>query len=164
MKMHDDEGELVSDVNISLILLEKILDVIPNCIVSINRNGNIIYMNNQYGSLLGIKKSDIYGHFVRDTISPDSQLPNVARGAPPTHNQTLMVHGHRLIVNQVPIRYGDEIVGAVGIALFTEAQQILSLAKSLFSINLDSESMSPPHLTPPYWSHELIGKRQPKPY
>src|SRR3546814_7235413 len=119
-------------------------------------------MNNQNCARLGIKKSDITGHFVRETIPPDSQLPKGARGDPPTHNQTLMVHGHRLIVNQVPIRYGDEIVGAVGIALFTEAKQILSLAKSLFSINLGSDSMSPPHWTPHYSSDDIIGTRDRK--
>src|SRR3546814_12589846 len=68
-----------------------------------------------------------------------------------------MVHVQRLIVNQVPIRYGDEIVGAVGIALFTEAKQILSLAKSLFSINLGSDSMSPHHWTPHYSRDDIIG-------
>ncbi|CAM5199753.1 Anaerobic nitric oxide reductase transcription regulator NorR [Castellaniella defragrans] len=161
MRVQDDEDEPGSAVNMNLILLEKILDVIPHCLIAINKRGQVTYINKQYCSLLGLKKSDIYGRSVKEVISPDSQLPHVARGAPPTHNKTLKVHGHQMVVNQVPIRYGDEIIGAVGIALFTEAEQILSLARSLFSINLGSSNMPSHHWMARYTSSDIIGASSP---
>jgi PAS domain S-box-containing protein len=161
MGTQEDEEETGSVVNMNLILLEKILDVIPHCLIAINKKGRVTYINKQYCSLLGLKKSDVYGRSVKEVISPDSQLPHVARGAPPTHNKTLKVHGHQMIVNQVPIRYGDEIIGAVGIALFTEAEQILSLAKSLFSINLGSSNMPSHHWMARYTSGDIIGASPP---
>ena len=121
-------------------LLENILDVIPNCLIAVDRNGQIVYINNQYCELLGLEKSHVLGRHVTSVVSPETQLHLVARGAPPTHNHSLVVRGHKLIVNQVPIRDGDDVVGAVGIALFTEAEQILALARRLFSIDIRAQA------------------------
>lgn len=150
-----------ADTNSIIILLEEILDVIPNCLIAINKSGRVTYINNQYCVLLGMEKSAILGRPVTSVISPDTQLPLVARGAPPTQNQTLMVHGHRLVVNQVPIRYGDDVVGAVGIALFTEAEQIISLARRLFTIDISNGAPQPYHWTARYTSSDIVGSSKP---
>lgn len=122
-----------------VLLLEDILDVIPNCLIAIDKSGKIVYINNIYCELLGLQKKDIIGRHVTSVISPETQLHLVARGAPPTRNQTLEVRGHKMLVNQVPIRNGDDVVGAVGIALFTEADQILGVARRLFSIDIRNQ-------------------------
>jgi transcriptional regulator with PAS, ATPase and Fis domain len=155
------EPESPVSTNSMIILLEKILDVIPNCLIAINKNGRVTYINDQYCALLAMDRSAILGMPVTAVISPDTQLPNVARGAPPTRNQTLMVRGHRLVVNQVPIRYGDEVVGAVGIALFTEAEQIISLARRLFSIDISGGAPQPYHWMARYTSSDIIGSSEP---
>ncbi|MER1968000.1 sigma 54-interacting transcriptional regulator [Castellaniella sp. GW247-6E4] len=155
------EPEAPVGTNGMIVLLEKILDVIPNCLIAINKSGRVTYINNQYCALLGMEKSAILGAPVTSVISPDTPLPHVARGAPPTHNQTLMVRGHRLLVNQVPIRYGDEVVGAVGIALFTEAEQIIALARRLFSIDISGSAPQPYHWMARYTGGDIVGASKP---
>ena len=140
-------------------LLEHILDVIPNCLIAVDKSGQIVYINNPYCELLGLEKRHIIGRHVTSVVSPETQLHLVARGAPPTRNQSLEVHGHKLIVNQVPIRNGDDVVGAVGIALFTEAEQILALARRLFSIDIRHQPRTRTWLSRYNVSH-IIGTSQ----
>lgn len=140
MSRQDPEVGLPSKANELVLLLEDILDVIPNCLIAIDKAGQVVHINNPYCELLGLSKENIIGRHVTSVVSPETQLHLVARGAPPTRNQTLVVRGHKMLVNQVPIRNGDDVVGAVGIALFTEAEQILGIARRLFSIDIRNQA------------------------
>lgn len=140
MPLQDREMGLPSKATDLVLLLEDILDVLPNCLIAIDKAGQIVHINNPYCELLGLQKKEIIGRHVTSVVSPETQLHLVARGAPPTRNQTLVVRGHKMLVNQVPIRNGDDVVGAVGIALFTEAEQLLAVARRLFSIDIRNQA------------------------
>lgn len=133
-------GGLPDRANDVVLLLEDILDIIPNCLIAVDKSGRVVYINNPYCELLGLQKNEIIGRHVTSVISPETQLHLVARGAPPTWNQTLIVRGHKMLVNQVPIRNGDDVVGAIGIALFTDVDQIVEVARRLFSIDIRNHS------------------------
>lgn len=108
-----------------------ILDHVSDCLVVVDTGGSILFINQPYCSLLGGVATDFIGRHVTDAISKESRLHKIANGDIANFLGRLTVHGQSLIIKQVPIKSEGELVGAVGMALFNDQDQLLRLSKKV---------------------------------
>lgn len=119
-------------VNNDASFLRLILDNVSDCLVVVDTEGEIVWINRPYCDLLGGSPADFLGRHINEAVSPHSQLYRVARGEKPLLGEVLKVRGQEIITRQVPIWLDGEIIGAVGMALFGSSQQAASALKLLF--------------------------------
>jgi transcriptional regulator with PAS, ATPase and Fis domain len=110
--------------------LRRVLDHVSDCLIAVDTQGRVVLVNGPYCQLLGGKEEDFIGRHITDVVSPDTRLHRVARGEGVVMGAPLEVKGHHLITRQVPVFQDGEIIGAVGLALFSNFE----LLKKAFTL------------------------------
>ena len=113
-------------------LQHLLFDQIFDAIVVVDRDGKIVLINQALCRLLGGTEKDFLGRHMLDAVSPEATLHLVAQGLlPQAVGGRIRVRGQEFVTKLIPIRVAGEIVGAAGIALFSDAQQALTCARAL---------------------------------
>ncbi|MFS8931396.1 sigma-54 interaction domain-containing protein [Cupriavidus taiwanensis] len=99
--------------------LKLVLDHVSDCLVAVDTDGMIVLINEPYCKLLGGTEADFLGRHITEVVSPHTRLHKVARGEEVVGGAPLQVRGCKLITRQVPVLHEGRIVGAVGLALFS---------------------------------------------
>ncbi|MCP3392357.1 sigma 54-interacting transcriptional regulator [Bradyrhizobium sp. CCGB12] len=100
--------------------LRLVLDHVSDCLVAVDTSGTIVLINQPYCRLLGGAADDFVGRHITDVVGPQTKLHLVARGEGSHVGYPLKVRGHQLITRQVPVLQDGQIIGAVGLALFSD--------------------------------------------
>lgn len=104
--------------------LRTVLDHVSDCLVAVDTEGRVVLINRPYCKLLGGKEEDFIGRKITDVVSHETRLHLVARGESAVVGFPLNVCGQRLITKQVPVLQDDEIIGALGLALFSDFEAL----------------------------------------
>ncbi|OJW60425.1 MAG: sigma-54-dependent Fis family transcriptional regulator [Afipia sp. 64-13] len=104
--------------------LRTVLDHVSDCLVAVDTEGRVVLINRPYCKLLGGEEEDFIGRKITDVVSHETRLHLVARGESAVVGFPLNVRGHRLITKQVPVLQDGEIVGALGLALFSDFEAL----------------------------------------
>lgn len=99
--------------------LRRVLDHVSDCLVAIDTEGRVVLINAPYCRLLGGQPEDFIGRHITEVVSPKTRLHRVARGDTSVTVMPLEVRGHQLLARQVPVYQDEQIIGAVGLALFS---------------------------------------------
>ena len=99
--------------------LRRVLDHVSDCLVAVDTNGRVVLINAPYCRLLGGPPEEFIGRHITDVVSPKTRLHHVARGDLSVTMMPLEVRGHQLLARQVPVYQDERIIGAVGLALFS---------------------------------------------
>jgi transcriptional regulator with PAS, ATPase and Fis domain len=99
--------------------LRRVLDHVSDCLVAVDTEGRVVLINAPYCRLLGGQPADFIGRHITDVVSPKTRLHRVARGDTSVTVMPLEVRGHQLLARQVPVYQDERIIGAVGLALFS---------------------------------------------
>lgn len=99
--------------------LRRVLDHVSDCLVAVDTDGRVVLINAPYCRLLGGPPEDFIGRHITDVVSPETRLHRVARGDTTVTMMPLEVRGHQLLARQVPVYQDERIIGAVGLALFS---------------------------------------------
>lgn len=110
--------------------LRLVLDHVSDCVVVVDLDGCVSYINKPYCRLLGGDPADFVGQHVTEVVSPDTHLHLVAQTGDPVVGP-LIVRGHELYTKQVPVSREGRVIGAVGLALFADRQEAAKFAKNL---------------------------------
>jgi transcriptional regulator with PAS, ATPase and Fis domain len=110
------------------VFLRRVLDHVSDCLVVVDVDGRVVLINDSYCRLLGGSSTDFVGRHITDVVSPKSRLHLIAKGAPVDAGVTLSVKGQQLFARQVPVYDGETIVGAVGLALFSNLDALKDAA------------------------------------
>ncbi|WP_341645623.1 sigma-54 interaction domain-containing protein [Thauera sp. SDU_THAU2] len=110
--------------------LRQVLDHVSECLVAVDTAGRIVFINTPYCRLLGGSAESFLGRHISDVVSPESRLHKVAQGSDVVVGAVLEVRGHKLITRQVPVFQDGRIIGAVGMALFSN----VDLLKQTFAL------------------------------
>lgn len=94
--------------------LKAILDYSHEGIVSVDRFGNIEFLNPAAEALYGVHASDVIGLPAHEALS-DTPLPTVVKNGIPELDKIRHVKISRIISHTVPIVFRDEVHGAVEI-------------------------------------------------
>ncbi|WNV11721.1 sigma-54 interaction domain-containing protein [Tardiphaga sp. 709] len=100
--------------------LRLVLDHVSDCLVAVDTSGTVVLINQPYCRLLGGAAEDFVGRHITDVVGPQTKLHLVARGEGSHVGYPLKVRGHQLITRQVPVLQDGRIIGAVGLALFSD--------------------------------------------
>lgn len=100
--------------------LRLVLDHVSDCLVAVDTEGTIVLINDPYCRLLGGEADEFLGRHITDVVGPQTKLHFVARGVGTHIGYPLEVRGHKLVTKQVPVHKDGRIIGAVGLALFSD--------------------------------------------
>ncbi len=108
--------------------LRRLLDHVSDCLVAVDTEGRVVLINEPYCRLLGGRQEDFIGRHITDVVSDRTRLHLVAQGAPIVAGAPLEVRGQQLLARQVPVYQDDRIIGAVGLALFSNLASLKKAA------------------------------------
>jgi len=104
--------------------LRTVLDHVSDCLVAVDTEGRVVLINRPYCKLLGGEEEDFIGRKITDVVSHETRLHLVARGESAVVGFPLNVCGQRLITKQVPVLQDGDIIGALGLALFSDFEAL----------------------------------------
>ncbi|MET4576764.1 sigma-54 interaction domain-containing protein [Ottowia thiooxydans] len=104
--------------------LRRVLDHVSDCLVAVDTAGRVVLINASYCRLLGGQAEDFIGRHVTEVVTHKTKLHLVAQGQAVGAVSPLEVRGHQLLARQVPVYQDDQIIGAVGVALFSDLESL----------------------------------------
>ena len=116
--------------------LELVLDHVSDCLVAVDTNGLVVLINAPYCKLLGGSPEDFIGRHITEVVSPHTHLHRVAQGEEVAATVQLEVRGCKLIARQVPVCREGTIVGAVGLALFSNYELLKKTYAMAFNTSI----------------------------
>lgn len=116
--------------------LELVLDHVSDCLVAVDTNGLVVLINAPYCKLLGGSPEDFIGRHITEVVSPHTHLHRVAKGEEVAATVQLEVRGCKLIARQVPVCREGTIVGAVGLALFSNYEMLKKTYAMAFNTSI----------------------------
>ncbi|MBN2910051.1 two-component system sensor histidine kinase DcuS [Polycladomyces sp. WAk] len=116
------------------------LESVREGIVAVNRDGRIVVANSEAMRMFhraGIDEDPI-GKQIEDFL-PTSRLMHVLESGTPEYDQEHALNGMTLVVNRVPVKVGQEVVGAI--ATFRDKTELKQLAEQLTGVKLYAEAL-----------------------
>lgn len=96
----------------------------------VDREGRILYMSPTHEKFFGISPQGAIGRHVKDIIE-NTRLHIVAKTGVAEVGKTQMMQGHERIVARIPLRRGNEVVGAIGKVMFKDLHQLKLMAREV---------------------------------
>lgn len=116
----------MTDVQSLVNILTKVLDQAYEGITVVDRNGYIIYFNEAYSRIKGIKKEDAIGRHCTEVIE-NTRLHVVLETGVPERGKLQTIAGHEMIVHRIPIWENNEVVAAVGMLVFDGVSELYEI-------------------------------------
>jgi transcriptional regulator with PAS, ATPase and Fis domain len=104
--------------------LRLVLNHVSDCLVAVDTSGTIVLINEPYCQLLEGRADDFLGRHITEVVGPETRLHLVAQGMNSQVGYPLEVRGHKLVTKQVPVYREGAIIGAVGLALFSDFEAL----------------------------------------
>lgn len=110
--------------------LEAVLAGSGEWMVVVDANGIITMMSEAYAGFNGITVSEAIGKHVTEVIE-NTRMHIVAHSGTPELGEKQMIRGREVIVNRIPLRDRDRVVGSYGRVVFKDMGQLWELAAKL---------------------------------
>ncbi|QDI91290.1 PAS domain S-box protein [Salicibibacter halophilus] len=131
-----------------------------HCLVVVDRQGFITYMNKSYCNFLDVDQQKIVGMHVADVIE-NSRMHIVIDTGVEEIADLQYIRGNYMIANRIPVYSNGEIVGAIGTVLYRDTKEWMEMNSHIKNVMLELEyyrnQLKHQHgIT--YSLHDLIGK------
>ena len=110
--------------------LEEVLAGAGEWMVVVDAAGVITMISEEYAGFNGVTVPDAIGRHVTEVIE-NTRMHIVARTGVAEMGETQKIKGRDVIVNRIPLKDGDRIVGAYGRVVFKDVGQLRELAGKL---------------------------------
>ncbi len=110
--------------------LEEVLAGAGEWMVVVDSYGFITMMSEDYAAFNGMSLSEAIGKHVTEVIE-NTRMHIVAQTGVAEMGESQSIRGTNVIVNRVPLKDGDRIVGAYGRVVFKDMEQLWELAAKL---------------------------------
>jgi transcriptional regulator with PAS, ATPase and Fis domain len=110
--------------------LEEIVNVSSECLVVVDREGFICYLNQSYCEFLGTTQEESIGKPVQEIIE-NTRMHIVVKTGQAEVASVQPIHGSEMIANRYPLFIDDKLVGAVGTVSFRNPQEWLDYSRRL---------------------------------
>ncbi|WP_226582185.1 sigma-54 interaction domain-containing protein [Halobacillus litoralis] len=120
-------------------VLETLFGNVTHCIVVVDANGHISYMNESYCRFLDIEKETVKGRHVTDVIE-NTRMHIVVETGEEEMADLQQIRGDYMIAHRIPLREGDEIIGALGMVLFRDTDEWKIMNTHIKDLLLELES------------------------
>jgi len=119
-------------------ILESVFENAHYCLVVVDENGIITFMNDNYCRFLGVKKQDVIGKHVTDIIE-NTRMHIVAKTGKEEMADLQYIRGNYMIANRIPVKSNGRVVGAVGVVLFRDTQEWMKMNTHIRALLLEVE-------------------------
>lgn len=118
--------------------LKNILELLYDGIIVVDKKGHITMINQNYCDFLGVKMDEVIGKHVTEVIK-NTRMHIVVKTGKPEIGSLMKIKDENIIVMRTPIWRDGEVVGAVGKVLYTDINELKTLAERLnvMESNLD---------------------------
>lgn len=110
--------------------LEEVLAGAGEWMVVVDASGVVTMISEAYAEFNGVKVSEAIGRHVTEVIE-NTRMHIVAQTGVAEMGETLTIRGRDVIVNRIPLRDCDRLVGACGRVLFKNVEQLWEVASNL---------------------------------
>lgn len=110
--------------------LEEIVNLAAECIVVVDREGTIHYINLAYCEFLETTMEEAVGKHVQEVIE-NTRMHIVAKTGQAEVAVVQPIKGSEMVANRYPLYIDDELVGAVGTVMFRNPQEWLNYSRKI---------------------------------
>jgi PAS domain S-box-containing protein len=107
--------------------LEEVLAGAGEWMLVVDANGVVTMISEEYAEFNGTTVADAVGKHVTEVVE-NTRMHVVAKTGVAEIGERQTIHGRALIVNRIPLRDGDRVVGAYGRVVFKTVDQLRELA------------------------------------
>ncbi|WDV47978.1 sigma 54-interacting transcriptional regulator [Clostridiaceae bacterium M8S5] len=120
----------------NLEMLQTVMNAFDERVVVVDEKGNITMMSKAYKKFLNIDKPE--GKHISDVIE-NTRLHIVLMTGEKEVGEVQQVKGHKMISMRIPLKKGNEIIGAVGKVMFKDLADLLFLNKKISNLQKELE-------------------------
>ncbi|AKL86899.1 BkdR [Bacillus atrophaeus UCMB-5137] len=110
--------------------LDEIINLAAECIVVVDHEGKILYINAAYCEFLKTREQEALGKPVQDIIE-NSRMHIVAKTGQTEVAAIHPINGSEMIANRYPLYVNQQLVGAVGTVMFRNPQEWMDYSKKI---------------------------------
>lgn len=128
-----------------------------HCIVVVDQEGRISYLNDGYCLFLGVCKEEAIGKHVTEVIE-NSRMHIVAETGKQEMADLQLINGNYMIANRIPIRSEEGVIGALGMVLFRDTDEWKNMNAHIKDLLLELKSYrSQQQNGATYSLHDIVG-------
>ncbi|WP_096439157.1 sigma-54 interaction domain-containing protein [Alteribacter populi] len=120
-------------------ILETIFGNVNHCIVVVNHEGLISYMNDSYCRFLEVDIKEVQGKHVTDVIEY-TRMHIVAETGKEEMADLQYIRGNYMIADRIPLRSDGKVVGALGMVLFRDTEEWMKMNSHIKDLLLELET------------------------
>ncbi len=109
------------------------------CIVIVDHEGLISYLNEGYCRFLNVKKSEALGQHVTSIIE-NTRMHLVVESGEEEIADLQYIRGNYMIASRIPLRSEGKVVGALGMVLFRDTEEWLKMNSHIKELLLELEA------------------------
>jgi len=110
--------------------LEEVLAGAGEWMVVVDAGGIVTMISEEYAEFNGTTVGEAVGKHVTEVIE-NTRMHTVVKTGTAELGERMTIHGRALIVNRIPLKDGDRIVGAYGRVVFKTVEQLRELASKM---------------------------------
>jgi PAS domain S-box-containing protein len=110
--------------------LEEVLSGAGEWMLVVDANGIVTMISEEYAEFNGTTVADAVGRHVTEVVE-NTRMHVVAKTGVAEIGERQTIHGRALIVNRIPLRDGDRVIGAYGRVVFKTVGQLRELASKM---------------------------------
>jgi PAS domain S-box-containing protein len=110
--------------------LEEVLAGAGEWMVVVDANGIVTMISEEYAQFNGTTVADAVGKHATQVIE-NTRMHIVAKTGVAEIGERQTIHGRALIVNRIPLKDGDRVIGAYGRVVFKTVEQLRKLASKM---------------------------------
>ncbi len=110
--------------------LEEVLGGAGEWMVVVDANGIVTMISEEYAEFNGTTVADAVGKHATQVIE-NTRMHVVAKTGVAEIGERQSIHGRSLIVNRIPLKDGDRVIGAYGRVVFKTVEQLRELASKM---------------------------------
>ena len=110
--------------------LEEVLSGAGEWMLVVDANGIVTMISEEYAEFNGTTVADAVGKHVTEVVE-NTRMHVVAKTGVAEIGERQTIHGRALIVNRIPLRDGERVIGAYGRVVFKTVEQLRELASKM---------------------------------
>jgi PAS domain S-box-containing protein len=110
--------------------LEEVLAGAGEWMVVVDAGGIVTMISEEYAEFNGTSVAEAVGKHVTEVIE-NTRMHTVVKTGTAEIGERMTIHGRALIVNRIPLKDGDRIIGAYGRVVFKTVEQLRELASKM---------------------------------
>lgn len=111
-------------------VLDSIIDSAVEGTVIVDANGIVVFLNQAYEDLLGIKKEEAIGKHVTEVIE-NTRMHIIVKTGVPEIGEVQKIRGKDAVVQRIPILKNGRVVAGVGKVIFKNVEEVQDIVHKL---------------------------------